>query len=68
MKFINYLEKITGVDVYAMTSFLIFFTFFIVVALWAMRADKKLIELLRNIPLDKDETITDKVLNNEINR
>jgi hypothetical protein len=52
MKFINYLEKITGVDVYAMSSFLIFFTFFVVMALWAWKADKKLIKKLSNIPLD----------------
>jgi hypothetical protein len=52
MKFINYLEKITGVDVYAMSSFMIFFTFFIVMALWAWKADKKLINKLSNIPLD----------------
>jgi hypothetical protein len=66
MKFINYLEKITGVDVYAMSSFLIFFTFFIIMTLWAMRADKKLIDVLSNIPLDNEETITEKALNNEI--
>ena len=55
MKFINYLENITGVDVYGMSSFLIFFTFFIIMALWAFRADKKLIDVLSNIPLDGDE-------------
>jgi cbb3-type cytochrome oxidase subunit 3 len=54
MKFINYLENITGVDVYAMTSFLIFFGFFIVMTLWALRADKKLIDVLSNLPLDND--------------
>jgi len=52
MKFINYLEKITGVDVYAMSAFLIFFFFFAVMALWAWKADKKLIETLSNIPLN----------------
>jgi hypothetical protein len=51
MKFINYLEKITGVDVFGLSSFLIFFTFFVVMALWAMRADKKLIKTLSEIPL-----------------
>lgn len=51
MNFINYLEKITGVDIYAMISFFIFFTFFIVMALWAWKADKKLIDTLSNIPL-----------------
>jgi hypothetical protein len=52
MKFINYLTKITGVDMYAMSSFLIFFTFFIIIALWAWRADKKLIDTLSNMPLE----------------
>jgi hypothetical protein len=52
MKFINYLEKITGVDVYALTSFSIFFTIFIVVAFWALKADKKMIEEITNLPLN----------------
>jgi hypothetical protein len=52
MKFINYLTKITGVDMYAMSSFLIFFTFFIIIALLAWRADKKLIDTLSNMPLE----------------
>lgn len=55
MQFINYLEKITGVDIYALSSFMIFFIFFIVMALWAWRADKKLIEILRQIPLETTE-------------
>ena len=53
MKFINYLEKITGVDIYALTSFGIFFTFFIVMLLWAWKADKKMINEISQIPLDK---------------
>jgi cbb3-type cytochrome oxidase subunit 3 len=52
MKFIHYLTKITGVDIYAMSSFLIFFIFFIIMVIWAWRADKKLITTLSNIPLD----------------
>jgi hypothetical protein len=54
MKFINYLEKITGVDVFGISSILIFFTFFIIIAVWAWRADKKLIETLGNLPLDTE--------------
>ena len=54
MKFINYLEKIAGVDIYALTSFLIFFSFFVGMTLWAMRADKKMIAELSNIPLDEN--------------
>lgn len=52
MKFINYLEKITGVDIYALSSFAIFFTFFIVMTLWAWKADKKMINKINHIPLD----------------
>lgn len=52
MKFVNYLEKITGVDVYALSSFTIFFTFFIIVALWAWKADKKMIDEINNLPLN----------------
>lgn len=53
MKFINYLEKITGVDIFALSSFMIFFTFFIVMALWAWKADKTLIDKINRIPLDQ---------------
>ncbi|MFP5042624.1 CcoQ/FixQ family Cbb3-type cytochrome c oxidase assembly chaperone [Parasediminibacterium sp. JCM 36343] len=51
MKFINYLEKISGVDIYALSSFLIFFIFFIVMAVWALKADKKMIAEISELPL-----------------
>lgn len=54
MKFINYLEHITGVSIYAMTSFFIFFSFFILMTLWAWKADKKLVDKINNLPLDED--------------
>lgn len=52
MKFINYLEKITGVDVYALSSFAIFFTFFVVMLIWALMADKKMITEISKLPLE----------------
>ena len=52
MKFINYLTKITGVDIYAMSSFFIFFAIFIIILLWAWRADKKMINAVSNLPLE----------------
>jgi hypothetical protein len=52
MKFINYLEKITGVDVFGLTSFMIFFSLFVVMVLWALKADKKLMDRINRIPLD----------------
>jgi hypothetical protein len=52
MKFINYLEKVTGVDIYALSSFVIFFSFFVVMLLWALKADKKMINEISQLPLD----------------
>jgi hypothetical protein len=51
MKFINYLEKISGVSIYALSSFLIFMLFFILVLAWTFKADKKMIDEIRRIPL-----------------
>jgi cytochrome c oxidase cbb3-type subunit 4 len=50
MKFIHYLETITGVGIYPITSLTMFFLFFSVVSIWSLKADKKYIELLKNIP------------------
>ena len=55
MKFIHYLETITGVGIYPLTSLAIFFLFFIVVATWALKADKKYISSLKQIPFPESE-------------
>lgn len=55
MKFINYLEKISGVDIYALSSFLIFSLFFLVMLTWVFKTDKKTIKEISRIPLDNDE-------------
>lgn len=52
MKFINYLESITGVSVYPLASLLIFTIFFAAAAFWAFKADKGMIDHIRHIPLD----------------
>ncbi len=52
MKFINYLEKISGVSIYGMSSLLLFGTVFVVMLIWALKADKGMIEEIRNIPLN----------------
>lgn len=54
MKFINYLEKISGVDVYGLTAFMIFFVFFILITLWALKADKQLINHMSNLPFQQE--------------
>ena len=50
MKFINYLESITGVGIFPLSSLLIFFVFFTGLSLWAFRADKSYIRSLKHIP------------------
>lgn len=52
MKFINYVEKISGVDVIGLTSFGIFFIFFVVMLTWVFKTDKKKIDEISRIPLD----------------
>ncbi len=52
MKFVNYLEKISGVDIYALSSFLIFALFFIVMLTWVLKTDKKKIKEISRLPLD----------------
>ena len=59
MSFIHYLESITGVSIYALISFGIFFSFFIIMSLWAWKADKKLINTLSNIPLNNNEDLNE---------
>ena len=52
MKFIHYLEKITGVSIYPLSSFLIFSLFFLLMLIWILRADKKRIHEISRLPLD----------------
>lgn len=50
MKFIHYLEQITGVGIYPLTSLTMFFLFFTAMTIWSFKADKKYIDELKNIP------------------
>lgn len=52
MKFINYLESITGIGVYPLASLFIFFLFFLAVTLYIIKADKNHIQEVKQIPLD----------------
>lgn len=51
MKFIHYLESITGVGILGMISLFIFFVLFCFMALWAWKADDRFIDVLKKIPL-----------------
>lgn len=57
LKFIkHHMETIGGIEIYPIISFLIFFTFFVLVLIYVVRADKKTINEIANIPLDSNET------------
>ena len=55
MKFIHYLETITGVGIFPLISLTIFFLFFSAVATWALKADKTYIGALKRIPFPEAE-------------
>lgn len=50
----HYFESVSGIEIYPIISFLIFFFFFLVVGLMVIRMDKNDIEELSNLPLDDD--------------
>ncbi|MES1215434.1 MAG: CcoQ/FixQ family Cbb3-type cytochrome c oxidase assembly chaperone [Bacteroidota bacterium] len=52
MKFIHYLEKISGVDMYALSSLVIFLLFFLVMLTWVFKTGKKKFNEISRIPLD----------------
>lgn len=54
MKFINYLETITGISIYPLTSLLLFVAVFSIATIWILRADSGFIDHMKNIPLEKD--------------
>lgn len=49
------METIVGIEIYPVISFIIFFTFFLVLTIYVVKADKKLIKELENIPLDQND-------------
>ncbi|MBL0233365.1 MAG: CcoQ/FixQ family Cbb3-type cytochrome c oxidase assembly chaperone [Chitinophagaceae bacterium] len=52
MKFINYIEKVSGVDIMGLSSLLIFFLFFTVMLTWVFRTSKKKLDEINRLPLD----------------
>jgi len=52
MKFIHYLEKTAGVDIFGMISLCIFVLFFLVMITWVFKTKKKTFSEISRIPLD----------------
>jgi len=54
MRFINYLEHITGVSIYPLISLLVFFIFFTALTIGVLKASKKYMTAMKNIPLSDE--------------
>lgn len=54
MKFVNYLEKITGVSIYPMVSLIIFTILSILVVIYAVKTSEETVNEMKNLPLDND--------------
>ena len=52
--FSDNLETIEGISIYPIIGLVIFFVIFIGIVIWALKADKKYIKKMENIPLDND--------------
>ena len=55
MKFINYLESITGVAIYPLASLIIFFGFFVAVGVYVFKSKKEYFDYLKNIPINNQD-------------
>jgi hypothetical protein len=55
LKYIKqHMASITGIEIYPLISFAIFFLFFLAVAFLVIRADKSHIQNMSNLPLEEE--------------
>ncbi len=52
MKFINYLESITGIGIYPLVSLFVFLGFFLLVTLYVIKGNKKYFDKLSQLPIN----------------
>jgi hypothetical protein len=52
MKFINYLESITGIGIYPLCALIIFLTVFVLATIMVTKTDKETIEKQKNVPFE----------------
>lgn len=55
-----YFERVEGIELYPIISLLIFFVFFVLLFVWVIKADKKYIDRMKNLPLDPSSSKTTK--------
>jgi cytochrome c oxidase cbb3-type subunit IV len=54
--FRQYLDKISGVEVYPMFSMMVFFTFFIGLIWYVVKANKEEMDIISKLPLNNDKS------------
>ena len=52
MKFINYLEKVSNIDIMGIVSLCGFFLFFVGMLVWVFKTKKKSYDEISRIPID----------------
>ncbi len=62
MKFINYLESITGIGIYPLIALMIFVLFFTAVSIYLIKGNKYHFEKVSRIPLDTDKETENKII------
>ncbi len=56
LKFIkHHMETIAGIEIFPLISFLIFFTFFVLLLIWVLRSSKEYIAEVEQLPLEASD-------------
>ena len=55
MKFIHYIEKVSGIQAMGLVSLLLFVLFFTVMLTWVCKTKKETLNIISQIPLDINE-------------
>ena len=56
----NNISSVYGIGIYPIISMLIFISFFVVLAIWVLKTDKKYLLTMRNLPLDTNSENSNK--------
>jgi hypothetical protein len=60
LKFIkHHMETIAGIEIFPLISFLIFFTFFVLLLVWVFRSSKEYIAEVEQLPLEGNPKINE---------
>jgi len=52
----HHMSSISGIEIYPLISFVLFFAFFVGVAIWVIKGDKQHFNDMAQVPLDNEET------------